>query len=358
MFLLALAAPITAEAQRPSPNPPPTRPPWDGALELRFPVRETCPDLSTDMPLDVLIGYIAGDSLARTLPRDWAERFRDNGTYSDTLRYALKYRYLMDDYDPIRLFQWTGQTQHRSGRSGYGTHTETLQDVMTFRARVTYPDTQRTAVLCDAHIIARVRVTATRTKIDTNAGWAKHATLVTCTIIDPIKGKRIPNCGIDSDIKERDRGTANTIIPPARAEGGQLAVPGACLQFEAALEWPRNGGDSKPRYPSVQKIGGPSLADGFAGKPGPWVQPNTEYFVFLQFRGLGGDSALNASGQLTDYHFATLFPIAWFGYTCCLYPVVDGTVYDPRNDFGFGANLTPAQFAAALRSRISSIINL
>jgi hypothetical protein len=36
-------------------------------------------------------------------------------------------------------------------------------------------------------------------------------------------------------------------------------------------------------------------------------------------------------------------------------PVRNGYVYDPNNDFGFGNNLTVAQWKAALRNKIYSI---
>ncbi len=40
-----------------------------------------------------------------------------------------------------------------------------------------------------------------------------------------------------------------------------------------------------------------------------------------------------------------------------MYPVVDGIVYDPNNDFGFGSGLTKEAFKSALRSRIANIVS-
>ncbi|HVZ41654.1 MAG TPA: hypothetical protein VHI13_20405, partial [Candidatus Kapabacteria bacterium] len=89
-----------------------------------------------------------------------------------------------------------------------------------------------------------------------------------------------------------------------------------------------------------------TVGDGFAGRPGPWVQPDVDYIVLLRLQGIGGDSL---------YHYTSVFPVGWFGNACCMYPVVEGIVYDPHDDFGFGPGRTPAQFITALRARIYSI---
>jgi hypothetical protein len=66
----------------------------------------------------------------------------------------------------------------------------------------------------------------------------------------------------------------------------------------------------------------------------------------LNFTGLSHDA---------NFSYVTLTPVAWFGSTCSMYPIIDGKVEDPRNDFGFGTNLTVAQFKTALRNKIYSI---
>ncbi len=341
---MLLASP-PATAQHSNPNAPYKRPPWDGALEIRFPRPAICPPLSLGMPLDVMLGYIAGDSLARTMSLATTDTLARSMHYSDTLRQAMKYMYLMDDYDPVRFFQWSGwattQILH------YRSSPDCLCDALVYRARVDCPDTQRTAVLGAADIIAYVHVNATQTKIDTNAAHAIHATLVSCTILDTIKGRRIPNCwSNDARSKLRSPGTTGA-VPVARVEGSQPSLPGACLQFEISPEWSRVGSSHRPGWPGMSfSINDSTVGGGFAGRPGPWVQPDVDYIVLLRFQGLGGDSL---------FQYASVFPIQWFGNACCMYPVLDGAVYDPYDDFGFGPNRTPAQFIAALRSRIYSI---
>ncbi|HVZ41818.1 MAG TPA: hypothetical protein VHI13_21230, partial [Candidatus Kapabacteria bacterium] len=284
---LALLATPPATAQlHTNPNAPYKRAPWDGALEIRFPKPDHCPPLSLDMPLDVMLGYIGGDSLARSY--DLALRLDTLARtmpYSDTLRQAMKYLYLMDDYDPIRYFQWNGAAKPTPVR--YMTTTEELRQALTYRAQVACPDTQRTAVLGAADIIAYVHVNATQTKIDTNAVFAHHATLVSCTVLDTIKGRRIPNCWVnDAGSKLKDAGTAS--VPVARAEGSQPSVPGACLQFEVRPEWSRVGSSNKPGWPGGVRtsINDSTVGDGFAGRPGPWVQPDVDYIVLLRLQGI------------------------------------------------------------------------
>jgi hypothetical protein len=310
----------------------PASPRSDGALLQRFAFPAFTPPLTSDMPYDVMIGYIVGDSVARGLYLAKQESVFRNLTPADTLKYALKYMYEMVDFDPIRFFLWGS---YRPVSITYLSPPSILRTRLVERAKKTLTDSMRTAVLCGSDIIAHIKVNATQGKIDTLAAHAKHAVLVTSTIVDPIKGQRIPNCWIDSRTKgDKGRSIASTIV---NAEGAQPAVPGACLQFEYRLEWSRLN----------HSMARTSLDSTLVDRDGKqWIQSGGEYIVLLELVALGRDNA---------YSYAALSPEAWFGTVCSIYPVVDGKVYDPYNDFGFGANLTVEQFKGSLRNKIYSI---
>jgi hypothetical protein len=326
-FLLFLLCYGTGSSQSPSPY-------VDGALIQSFPLPTVTPPLTSDMPFDVMIGYIIGDSAARSLSIEQRGRLLFTMTYSDTLRYVLKYLWKMVDYDPVRFYQWGS---YRPTSNYYPSPPAVLHSMLLERAEKVYPDAKRTVMLSTASVIVHVRVNSTQDKIDTKAVHAKHAVLVTTTVVEPIKGQRIPKCWIDS----RTKGESNRSIATALATsvGDQPATPGACLQFEYRLEWTRlNHSMATTNLDST-------LVDS-DGKQ--WVQPNTEYIVFLDFTGLGRDAS---------FDYAVLTPAAWFGTTCSMYPIKDGKVYDPYDDFGFGTGLTPEQFKAALHAKINSITN-
>lgn len=64
----------------------------------------TAPAYTTDMPIDVLVGYIVIDSLRKVKTPDEIEAYLNSLDYSnDTLRRIMKYLYTIVDYDPIRF---------------------------------------------------------------------------------------------------------------------------------------------------------------------------------------------------------------------------------------------------------------
>lgn len=76
-------------------------------FQTRFPILRTIPPVSTDMPLDILLSYVYLDSILRFKSNEDIEYYIENTrSMNDTLRYALKYLYKMNDYDPVRFNQY------------------------------------------------------------------------------------------------------------------------------------------------------------------------------------------------------------------------------------------------------------
>lgn len=296
-------------------------PPYGGPLVLRI-VPTTTPPLSTGMSLDVLLGYIFTDSLAHSTPYMTFHGRCKNLTWSDTARYAVKYLYEMADYDPMRLVSWNGSYNHRT-QCPPGV---AIYEFMN-RVRAISPDTGRTSVLLESSYILHVRARSTTTSIDTTAHVARTAVVVTCDVLDTIKGRVFPPCLSSNLSAHGDRSSIASVATSA----------GNCIQFDYRLEWRLT--NKTERLVSTDS----TLVDDYGNQ---WIQPNEEYIVLLDLVGLGSDSV---------YNYVSVSPVCWFGKRCTMYPIVGGIVQDPYNDFGFGANLTAAQFKAALRAKIYSI---
>jgi hypothetical protein len=78
----------------------------------------------------------------------------------------------------------------------------------------------------------------------------------------------------------------------------------------------------------------------------PWVRKNSEYIVFLSF-------AQACSDSLHTYHILSTFGERSSSNN--IYPIIDGRVQDPDNDFGLGTTPTVVEFKTALRQKISTI---
>ncbi len=161
--------------------------PW--RLSISFPRLSSVPPLNTGMPFNVLIGYVYIDSFARSTSEVSLTSFLDNLTYSDTSRKALSYLYQMDDFDPIRYFQYgisvptsahyqtiPVQLMHKFGR---------------FLSKV-FPDSGHAAALYYPDYMLDILVTDTVSKGDSLAAISKSCVGVSAVVIDTIKGRVLP----------------------------------------------------------------------------------------------------------------------------------------------------------------------
>lgn len=297
----------------------------------------TFPPVTTDMPWDVLVGYIGGDGIARNLSLDTFNLFLKNATYADTVKQGLKYLYEMVDYDPMTFFLWNASPTVYSSApgviresfldrvAGWGQFGKTGQLFAGGRVQ---------AALCHADIIADIRVVRTDVHTDSRAGRAPTAIIVTASIIDTIKGKLVPDC-IDFGTVIGDK---KKVSPTIQSTGTHHAVPGSCLQFDYRTEWTTAINDDDGG------LTGASLADSGTTH---YMKTDSEYVVFLQYQSIGTDSA---------HYYATLFPTNMgLSHYMGMYPVIAGRVHMPDNDFGYGTDMTVDDFKTALRGTIYSI---
>lgn len=298
-------------------QPPPCLPKY---TSITFPVTRftTFPPLNSGMPLDVLVGYIVYDSLTRAVSyAQIEEAVQRQMTYGDTLQYAMKYWYEMADYNPLVFHQFQNNAPLRK-IIPYLVTEELLPAIRRISASPLLD-----AMLCEAGIIAHVRATDRIVRTDSAAGWAKTANIITATIIDPIKGRQVPSC-------------ISLYAPAAAVPGGEEIVPvraGICLQFDYRSEWSLTGNEFGREIGQADRQ--------------PWIREREEYIVFLR-------PDLVCRSELQDYFM--LRPISR-GSMSMMYPVIDGKVLDPNNDFGFGTGLTVEEFKGKLRERIEAILH-
>ncbi len=108
-----------------------------------------------------------------------------------------------------------------------------------------------------------------------------------------------------------------------------LDYSGPCLQFEYCCEWERGRSQQ-------------FLAD-TAGNA--WVKKGKEYIVFLSPRYICMDS-VNC--------YLSLTPAVNESYVFSMYPISDGIVSDPNNEFGLGTSVPVNIF----KNKIREIINI
>lgn len=299
---------------------------YKGPLRYEIPLLHAWPTLTSDMPPDVRAGYVLADSIARVVSsREISDRLA-TATSNDTLLYAAKYLYIMDDYDPILFKQWVGINLERTYKSP---QVPSIFEIVSTYSSFTNDDRLYGLLLLSDYII-HVKILNIDKSYDSSAAWTQHANLVTAEIIDPIKGGFIIPCPFETP----SRGAA----PPYKKTA---ATVGACFQFEYRDEWPLDR-DVEGMLP------GKNMEN--------WAAVGAEYIVFLRFAPVTGPSIEMTGGYVNNY---TLY-ITGLGFTStgCMYPIKDGIVADDQDDFGFGRNLTAAAWKVALRSKITELVTV
>ncbi len=77
-----------------------------------FPIIKDIPPLSTGMPYEVMLGYIYLDSLLTYAPQKSVDSLLNTwDNLNDTLTGALKYHYILNDYNPIIFQQYAGEVK-------------------------------------------------------------------------------------------------------------------------------------------------------------------------------------------------------------------------------------------------------
>jgi hypothetical protein len=305
--------------------------PYYGPLLFSMPRDTSVPPVYFGQPPTVTTGYLWLDEAMRLYPESTIESFFNALTWSDTMKTFASVIYQAQDDNPLSLFLWSGTAIHPNPYKGVPGQAE-----VAFEQKVAQiaGDTGRTLSLLTADIIADVMVGDTFCVLEPPAYLGFNMAFVNSTILDEIKGKQIPQC-VGEDMRAKRRIKGATVQDTGTIPWATYPVPadtGTCLQFEYSPQWSLIPGDDEGRSPM-----------------GWGVKPGNEYIVFLNFMGVGADN--------TNCYF-TLRPGPAAIGNAGVYPVVDGIVQDPGDDYGLGASagLTVDVWKTRLRARINAIV--
>ncbi len=309
---------------------PPT---YGGPLLYRMSLDASAPPIYPGQPSQVTTAYLWLDAALRHDNWGQISSFIDSLTWGDTAKTIAAVLYRMQDDNPVSYYLWSGR-----GMTPNPYHWDPGQGEYLFAKHVllTATDTGRTAALLFPEIISDIIVQDTVCTQDPYAHAALDEVLVNATILDEIKGLHKPACPQNTRTIGKGAKTQSNGFSPTYAD---TASVGACIQFQYSPEWSTGPNDDTHSTQLRDAVGG------------WWIKPGQEYIVFLSFLGIGYDHSNH-----NQYYFTTV-P---HGFPSCggMYPVLNGIVFDPNDDFGFGATgLTVAEWKSRLRGRIAALIN-
>jgi hypothetical protein len=300
---------ISARAQE-----PPCLPGYAG-VTYNLPRLDSLPPGDASMPFDVMTAYWVINGVYNYNNKLHFYKFFDRRTtFDDTVKKMMHYYYKAVDWNPL-LFKQSALFASSPGKIWISQAANKIEEAV----QRTSPYSHLDYTLVRSSYILHIRTDYTVVTLDT--AIPKHFPIheVTATILDCVKGHVVPKCLLQrtGDRKNADRARILESIPEVIE---QEADSGTCFRMHYAPSWGLKRPDNND-----------------------WMQAGREYIVFLDLIGVCDDSTS---------HYVSMRPA---GPTLGIFPIENGEVVDPFNEFGFGQNLTPAQFKAALRQRIQTI---
>ncbi len=296
--------------------------PHNYSLIYKYPRLATHPPLSTDMPLNVLIGYIGFDSIARQSNVGALCQAVVNMPYNDTVRQALKFLYEMQNYNPVLFARYSNDSYSGQNISVADALSECIAQNLIDKSPMPYSD----YAISFSSFIGHIRVADTFIICDSASSMPfpfNMAHIVNAEVIDVIKGNVMPECNDYYPSSENTKFIHNT-------NGTQSVASGACIQFSYRDHW---------NYPEANGINS-AFIDSNGGRI---ISANRDYIVFLIMRSICKD----------DSHIYFDISPCGFSRSFGVYPIDNtGHIVDKDNEFGFGIGLTVEQFKAALHQRI------
>ncbi len=308
-------------------------PTYYGALLYSMHADTSEPPLYTGQPTAVTTAYLWLDEAMRFYNESTIEHFINALSWDDTPQTIASNFYQIQHDNPLSFYVWSGD---RMRPNPYKAEPSMAREFFENFVSTSAGDTARTSWLLSADIIADITVSDTLCRFDPTAMSVKDWVLVNSTVLDTIKGKKIPECsGYFRTGKkiELPLSTPTSALPVYAV----AANVGTCLQFQYSPEGHRSLDEDMLNN---------SLKDSLGGW---WIKPGKEYIVFLSFVGIGADTS--------SAYFTTCPCNGITGHSGGMYLVKSGVVQDPYDDFGLGGTgLTVAAWKSRLRARINAII--
>ena len=156
----------------------------------------TIPPLTTDMPYDVLIGYIALDSVRKHALLDDYRAFLNRQTYNDSIRTMLKHYYKIVDWVPMR-FEAYKKTDDYSTLD-----LSTIEEEFWNKYTMLTPSTGD-CLVATSYFIYHINIIDTSRFIDTTSQIYSRGLKCYCEILDILKGKVVNSfCSTNSNSQE------------------------------------------------------------------------------------------------------------------------------------------------------------
>jgi len=285
----------------------------------------TKPVLFSNMPLEILIGYIIMDSIMahgrEAFPtaknqEDFIKSLTRNG---DTLNYALKYLYRMADYNPFLYYNFL--TSYQAGKQQPMTLLPKLLD----QVRKEYGIATQQVMKAEYILHLRVNEVERFAYESDNPGDSTKLVYVYSQVLDRIKGQVLPDMSSVIEVFEQDSaGTKVRRYTPATIPTNTNFI------YVYNPSWRVSSGGSSTNIGGQEEVG-------------------KEFIVFSFYAG----ACINSS---TGYQYYINRPTA-LGMTGGLFRIIDGEVRDSKNEFGWGIRVPLATFKQNLQALIDSIKN-
>ncbi|MBC8145940.1 MAG: hypothetical protein H7X80_10170 [bacterium] len=228
--------------------------------------------------------------------------------------------YQMQDNDPMLFERWLQSEPHESYYRSHPVYAYTSLVYGWNHCRdENIPRDNIRDIAMQSEVIARVRVDRMFNWIDSSGQHPREFVSVQATIVDPIKGKRVPACAPQSTMVHLAQARLVTVS----------SAPGACLNFEYRRD-----------------RGGQSSCDMNMKGDVTWIREGGEFFVFLSVQRVGHGN----HGPIY-----ALWPLRGTSSSAGMYPIVAGNVIDRFDDFGLGQFVSAEQFISKLRGEITAI---
>src|SRR5665213_1818055 len=167
-------------------------PKYSGALVYSLPLLRTVPAVNPYQPTNIQTDYLwLDDAFRQVKPGFVMDSYIQSLSYGDTLRFLASILYQVVDDNPITFMRWEGAAPKPYPYKAPPGRIRTRVQSRFSRLAV---DSNRTPFLLDADIIADIKVTDTAKFSWPNDHITPTSVVVTCQILDGIKGKYVPAC--------------------------------------------------------------------------------------------------------------------------------------------------------------------
>jgi hypothetical protein len=277
------------------------------------------PPYSLSMPFDVLISYIAMDTISHYGDYSTTRNFiKRQSLTNDSMKRIIKHYYSVKDYDPIKYFISSNYSDTTHSLNFSWINKDLDAQILSLDN-----DSLGFSPILNSDYILHIRVTDTIPFIDSiSYGASRLFYNVYFDVIDTVKGKVFPNCNNNNQVSNKN-------------DKSNKIQTSNCLNFVYCPFWKRKveGSQEKSLYQDNGK---------------PWIEKDKEYIVFFNI--------IRVKNEQDKFHYV-LRSISPESAVFRMFPIdANGNVYNPKNEFGIPNNSTVSSFKQNLVNRINSIL--